>query len=362
MPPVAAFNILVKKEEEKKNNTHAHTRTQNRLGWNLPCVHTIPSPGGGGGGDDEEKTALYPRCCHPPQTPLHPFNGTRRPSVRGLHHVPYSWRGETPAAPRRSRTQTHAKNRKKKKKEYPEEFDREERKRGREGILWEKLRRGKRRKKKGSLSCLGPETELSATMTNQLCALAGSKSVWRPRAWRASERWEEKLGCGLPLSPYTRAPPSSKREMTCSRPRASLHLQWSSPEAAEETYVIYYILSVRPWLQYPREIHWFSLSKDFYRADQLTDEVKVDRRNLLSLFCSQDICMIFFFFLYCMPLKRSSWSSLSPGNLLITDQCAEGCCGAPYIFFLSHHIIPAVPSTAFCSWTCNKTQVKNGLT
>lgn len=208
--------------------------------------------------------------------------------MRGLHHVPYSWRGETP------RTQTHAKNRKKKKKEYPEEFDREERKRGREGILWEKLRRGKRRKKKGSLSCLGPETELSATMTNQLCALAGSKSVWRPRAWRASERWEEKLGCGLPLSPYTRAPPSSKREMTCSRPRASLHLQWSSPEAAEETYVIYYILSVRPWLQYPREIHWFSLSKDFYRADQLTDEVKVDRRNLLSLFCSQDRCMMIF--------------------------------------------------------------------
>lgn len=47
---------------------------------------------------------------------------------------------------------------------------------------------GRGEKKKGSLSCLGPETELSATMTNQLCALAGSKSVWRPRAWRASER------------------------------------------------------------------------------------------------------------------------------------------------------------------------------
>lgn len=25
------------------------------------------------------------------------------------------------------------------------------------------------------------KTELSATMTNQLCALAGSNSVWRPR-------------------------------------------------------------------------------------------------------------------------------------------------------------------------------------
>lgn len=39
-----------------------------------------------------------------------------------------------------------------------------------------------------NLSCFGPETELFATMTNQLYALAGSNSVWRPRVWRASER------------------------------------------------------------------------------------------------------------------------------------------------------------------------------
>lgn len=118
-----------------------------------------------------EKTAASLALCIHGAVPLHPFMAQGVLMCGGYITSREAEKANTPAAlAAHARKHTH-------KKSIQKNLTRR-------GIWREKLRgRGK-----GSLSCLGPKTELSATMTNQLCALAGSNSVWRPRVWRATER------------------------------------------------------------------------------------------------------------------------------------------------------------------------------
>lgn len=154
----------------------------------------------------------------------------------------------------------------------------------------------------------------------------------------------------MPLSPYTRAPPSSKWEMTCSRPRASLHLQCSSPEAAEETYVILHSVCAPVTAISARNPPILPLKRLLenavrIRADHLTDEVKVDRRNLLSS-CFQDICMFFFLSLLYTLKEEFMVLSLSSGNLITQINVLKSAVELHIFFFF---IPPYNPS---CSFNC----------
>ncbi|TMS02131.1 Multiple PDZ domain protein [Larimichthys crocea] len=145
------------------------------------CASTIPSPGdagGGGGGEEEEgeRNSGFPRVVSTVLSPpLHPFMAQGVLQCRGSTSRPIKKlkrRNASSTSPTHARKNTHTRK-KEKKKEYPEELDKE----GGWRKSCEKSSAGVAEKESKLFE--GPKTELSsATMTNQLCALAGSNSTW----------------------------------------------------------------------------------------------------------------------------------------------------------------------------------------
>lgn len=143
---------------------------------------------------------MYPRVLlSPPHSFFTSLYGTRRPSVRGLHHVP-KLKTTSPLTRARTNTHSHAPN---KKKNIQENLTHRTSGNNMRGKAPQK---GKDSKLFGS-----QKAELfSATMTNQLCALAGSNSVWRAVK---GERKNSDVDCrsrrilGLHLAEITRYNP-----------------------------------------------------------------------------------------------------------------------------------------------------------